>query len=102
MEKCQRKDPHLFIGIFSSQRYAKVKGKVWTGKRAVGGPSRVALGTRLEAAGNGKGKKIQIEKENVLKRNDLSLLHFFILGDTSYGACCVDEVAAKHLPPRRS
>ena len=24
-------------------------------------------------------------------------VHFFLLGDTSFGACCVDEVAAKHL-----
>ena len=32
-----------------------------------------------------------------LQRSDLDQLHFFILGDTSYGACCVDEVAAKHL-----
>jgi len=31
------------------------------------------------------------------ERTDLDQLHFFILGDTSYGACCVDEVAAKHL-----
>ena len=42
-------------------------------------------------------RRLRTYSENVLKRNDLSLLHFFILGDTSYGACCVDEVAAKHL-----
>jgi len=23
--------------------------------------------------------------------------HVFILGDTSYGSCCVDEVAASHI-----
>lgn len=24
-------------------------------------------------------------------------MEFFILGDTSYGSCCVDEVAASHI-----
>lgn len=29
--------------------------------------------------------------------NDTSKSTFYILGDTSYGACCVDEIAAEHV-----
>lgn len=36
--------------------------------------------------------------EHTLKaKSDDRKLFFFVLGDTSYGECCVDEVAAQHL-----
>jgi len=29
--------------------------------------------------------------------NDANLLRVYVLGDTSYGSCCVDEVGAQHM-----
>lgn len=33
---------------------------------------------------------------SILKNSLDSQYEFFILGDTSYGSCCVDEVASEH------
>ncbi|MCJ1276232.1 Diphthamide biosynthesis protein 2 [Puttea exsequens] len=36
-------------------------------------------------------------KRTNLSDDDVSITRFYILGDTSYGACCVDEIAAEHV-----
>ena len=37
---------------------------------------------------------VQKLKENCSEEDDIN---FYVLGDTSYGSCCVDEVAAQHI-----
>jgi diphthamide biosynthesis protein 2 len=40
---------------------------------------------------------VQFLLREALALKDYSIERMFILGDTSYGSCCVDEVAAQHL-----
>jgi diphthamide biosynthesis protein 2 len=50
------------------------------------GVAKVAIEEELEVDVAGKGNESRKDEEE----------HLTILGDTSYGACCVDEVAAEH------
>jgi diphthamide biosynthesis protein 2 len=55
------------------------------------GKSEHTNGTMAEEALSEKLKKTDIHGEEASEER------LFILGDTSYGACCVDEVAAEHV-----
>ena len=40
-----------------------------------------------------------VDAQKILERfmSQLPSVQFFVLADTSYGSCCVDEVAAEHV-----
>lgn len=59
-------------------------------------------GPRRNRSENGLGDSVdELEKDignlNVQDQQDGAEEKLYILGDTSYGACCVDEIAAEHV-----
>ncbi|KAF0685986.1 Aste57867_22189 [Aphanomyces stellatus] len=41
--------------------------------------------------------QVQLQLRAALSTHEHAIERMFVLGDTSYGSCCVDEVAAQHL-----
>lgn len=48
--------------------------------------------TCVEEVADSVAKNLKVEERTAIERP-----RFYILGDTSYGSCCVDEVAAEHV-----
>jgi diphthamide biosynthesis protein 2 len=61
-----------------------------------GNHQRVALQFPDELLPN-SGRILRLMNEKLKKNGREEEIKVFILGDTSYGACCCDEVAAQHL-----
>ena len=55
------------------------------------------LSTKSRAFENDVHRTSSLAELNLGKKNTLPEVRLYILADTSYGACCVDEIAAEHV-----